>query len=314
MPACARREIVAKDEIGVYHCTARCVRQAFLYGEDPISGRNLEHRKEWVRRRLISLAVLFGIEALAYVLMDNHLHVLLRARPDVVAGWSDLDVARRWAMVKAVFRRLEPTKKEPDEGVVKAILSDREKLAEYRERLSSLSWFMRLLCEVLARMANSEDKAKGKFWEGRFGSQALLDEAAILACSMYIDLNSIWAKIAETPAESKFTSAYDRIEGMKAKTGKLLRAAKRLMAKHKWRKMAANKVRFEAGVPPSPDAWLCEVTLREGPGESPLVHRSKVRRRCVALTRSRRPTKRLSRRSAQGRRTEAFCRSRSRST
>ncbi len=276
MPACARREIVAKDQIGVYHCTARCVRRAFLCGKDPVSGRDLEHRKEWVRHRLESLAGFFAIDVVSYAVMSNHLHVILRARPDVVAAWSDVDVARRWARIKAVFRRLEPAKNEPEEGVVKSILSDRRKVAEYRERLTSVSWFMRLLCEVLARLANAEDKVKGKFWEGRFGSMALLDEAAILTCSMYVDLNPIRANIAETPEESKFTSAHDRIEAMKAKPGRLTRAAKRLLSVHKKRKMAANKARFEAGDPPSPDAWLCEVTLREGPGESPLVHRSKV--------------------------------------
>ncbi len=72
------------------------------------------------------------------------------------------------------------------------------------------------LCEWIARLANDEDQCRGRFWEGRFRSQILLDEAAILACSVYVDLNPIRAGIAATPEESEYTSGCDRIRSLRA--------------------------------------------------------------------------------------------------
>src|ERR1700731_2366523 len=62
MPTYSRRQIVVEDEVGVYHCIARCVRRAFLCGVDTYTGQDYSHRKKWIPDRLRELAGLFAIE------------------------------------------------------------------------------------------------------------------------------------------------------------------------------------------------------------------------------------------------------------
>jgi hypothetical protein len=44
-----RRDQIDESSVGVYHCINRCVRQAFLCGDDPVSGTNYDHRKNWIQ-------------------------------------------------------------------------------------------------------------------------------------------------------------------------------------------------------------------------------------------------------------------------
>jgi len=85
-------------------------------------------------------------------------------------------------------------------------------LAEQRRRLVDLSWYMRSLNESIARRANEEDQCTGRFWEGRFKSQAILDEAGLLACCVYVDLNPVRAGVAATPEEADFTAIQQRLK------------------------------------------------------------------------------------------------------
>jgi putative transposase len=206
-----RSRYVQEGQVGVYHCYSRCVRRAFLCGFDKITLRDFSHRKTWLIDRLRKLASIFAIEVCAYAIMETHYHTVLRTRPDIVALWSDREVATRWLILFPRHRDMRGSPTPPIEEDIRALTDLPERIAQLRLRLCSISWFMGRLNEFIARSANKEDKVKGRFWESRFKCQALLDEAAIVACMAYVDLNPIRAGLADTPEESDFTSIQERI-------------------------------------------------------------------------------------------------------
>ena len=128
----------------------------------------------------------------------------------MVAEWDDSEVARRWLMLCPVRRDRNRQPMEPTEFELNHIRHDKEKVVAVRNRLSDISWWMRLLSQNIAQRANKEDQEVGKFWQARYRAVRLMDETAILACAAYVDLNPIRAAIAETIEDSDFTSAQKR--------------------------------------------------------------------------------------------------------
>jgi REP element-mobilizing transposase RayT len=177
--------------------------------------KNYDHRCELIRNRLEFLAGVMGIEVLGYAIMSNHFHTILRSRHDLVAAWSDDQVALKWWLLCPVRKNKDGIPAEPTEFELNQIRNNKKGLKEKRQRLSSISWFMRFLSERIAKEADRQNKCSGRFWEGRFKAQVLLDDAAILACMQYADLNPIRAGIAKTPEGSDFTSAQDRLRDLK---------------------------------------------------------------------------------------------------
>lgn len=207
----ARAEQVSLEATPYYHCVSRCVRRAFLCGDA------YEHRRGWVEDKLLALAEVFFIDVAAYAVMSNHYHVVLHV-DDPTAQAQDIDtIIERWHRLfkgnalSQRFVRGEPL----DKAELNCLL---EVVEVWRARLTDISWFMRLINEGVARQANLEDQCTGRFWEGRFKSQALLDEKALLACMAYVDLNPIRAKMANTPERSHHTSIKKRIQKAKKAT------------------------------------------------------------------------------------------------
>jgi REP element-mobilizing transposase RayT len=209
----ARQRQICLDSTPYYHCINRCVRRAFLCGEDAVSGRSFDHRKGWIEDRLLTLASVFAVEVCAYAVMSNHYHLVVKLCPERAAAWDDSAVWERWCRLFKGHPIVDRRRR--GERLTAAELAWVRSLTEtWRQRLTDLSWFMRCLNEDVARRANEEDGCKGRFWEGRFKSQALLDEEALLTCMGYVDLNPVRAGVAQTPEQSTHTSIYERIRAL----------------------------------------------------------------------------------------------------
>lgn len=206
----ARVEVFASDEIAIVHVMNRTVRRCFLMGSDPITGKNLDHRKTWMEFELEQLSRNIGIDLLCYAILSNHFHLVLRSRPDIVAQWDDTEVARRWLTLCPKRRDSSRRPEEPNQFELNTIRNDPVKINQIRSRLSDISWWMRLLSQKVAQRANRDDQEVGKFWQARYRAVRLLDETAILACAAYVDLNPIRAAMAETIETSDYTSAQQR--------------------------------------------------------------------------------------------------------
>jgi len=198
--ASARALQIDIESTPYYHVMARCVRRSYLCGVDPLTQKDYSHRKNWMVSRIKLLTQIFSIKVCAYAIMSNHYHLVLFVDEEISQKWSDADIIARW---HSIF---------PKDANKNAHIPD--KISLWRERLTSISWFMRCLNEPIARASNDEDDCTGRFWEGRFKSQALLDDGALLSAMAYVDLNPIRAGLAQTPEESEYTSIYERIQFM----------------------------------------------------------------------------------------------------
>jgi len=276
--ALPRSTYVPEGQEGVYHCFSRCVRRAFLCGFDTLTLRDFSHRKAWLVDRLRYLAAIFAMDVCAYAVMETHYHIILRTRPDMVATWSAREVATRWLTLFPRHRDKAGVPMRPTEEEIGALAHLPKRIAQLRQRLCSLSWFMGRLNEFIARAANKEDRVKGRFWESRFKCQALLDEAAIASCMVYVDLNPVRAGVAATPEDSDFTSIQERIriwqkEAITTSSTPSHAAAQPMHSASAGQRMAAPENAAESPDPISDrlpvlahpsDGWLCPIQSESG--------------------------------------------------
>jgi len=206
----ARKRQVDLSMTSYYHCMARCVRRAYLCGQDKLTGKDFTHRRGWIVEQLKRLSSIFAINICAYAIMNNHYHVVLHVDSNRANAWTADEVLERWGMLFAGNSLINKYRSgelltENDQFAITILVE------QCRNNLINISWFMRCMNEKIARMANTEDDCRGHFWEGRFKSQALLDMKALLTCMVYVDLNPIRARVSDSLDDSDFTSVQERL-------------------------------------------------------------------------------------------------------
>src|SRR5277367_6778335 len=147
----ARAQLVDTSLTRWYHCVTRCVRRAFRLGEGD------HDRKQWIQNRLEELADVFAVAVGGFSVMDNHLHVLVRLDPDVAREWSDEAVVRRWGRLFPPRDKARQPLAVSDEWVQGHLLNAAW-LTRARQRLQSLSWFMKCLAASSPPHASAWDR------------------------------------------------------------------------------------------------------------------------------------------------------------
>lgn len=212
-----RKNLISLSDTPYYHCIARCVRRAWLWGFDAYAGKNYSHRKQWVLDRLSSLADTFAIDICAFAIMSDHYHLVLRVDTERARKWDHRQIVERWSRIFRIPCLVDRSQRGEASAAERECAE--QIIESWRTRLYDVSWFMRCLNEHLARRANAEDECSGRFWEGRFKSQALLDEVGLLTAMAYVDLNPVRAGIADKPEDAEFTSIYERIRRLNERRG-----------------------------------------------------------------------------------------------
>ena len=199
----ASARIIVASEPTVYHVVTRVTRGEFLFGD-------LE--KERMRKMLWQMADFCGVEVLTYVVMSNHVHIVMRVpvkhERDVVVG--NAEILRRFGVLYGVEMMRE----------AKALLSRAGEAewatfrGKYLPLMHDLSWFVRLLRQRFARWYNAHHKTFGTLWAERFTSVIVEGNGeALLATCAYVDLNPVRAKLVEDPKDYRFSGYGEAVGG-----------------------------------------------------------------------------------------------------
>ncbi|MFO0829890.1 MAG: hypothetical protein U0572_17240 [Phycisphaerales bacterium] len=227
--AIPRRNIIDPSQPVTCHCVSRCVRRLLLLEDrskpedlgdgNAASSREPDFWKKLLAARIVELVALFAIDVIEWAILGNHFHLLLATHPELVALWSDREIAVRWRTLTPDYhwrrRKKIPYNAPAQEDEIAAMLADPKAIAHARRVLADVSQFHKFLKQRIAQLANAEDDVTGHFWDGRFKSIVATDLPTVIAHMVYIALNPVRAGLAASLEECEFASIRARIDELK---------------------------------------------------------------------------------------------------
>jgi hypothetical protein len=229
----ARGDSMDPLEVEIHHVWSRVVQRAMLLGVDPLTLIDYAGRRSTVEQLIKYQADVFAVDVANFSIMGNHLHAILRSRPDIVANWSDEECAFRYksawptwldaseevgpTYADRVYHRQGIWDRVPSDQAIECLLDDEETMARIRIFLGSISGFMARVKEPLARLFNKECDVNGSYWAKRFGNRKLESHEEIIGGNFYVDLNHVRANAALSLEESRCSGIRLRLMAERAR-------------------------------------------------------------------------------------------------
>ena len=178
-----------KDEELVYHVMSRTALPGYVLNNN---------EKSFLLKLITQLSQVYFFDVLAFCIMGNHFHLMIRNRKE--HHFSDEEILNRLYNYYPKFR------KKPDYW--RPVFQS--EISFWRDKLASISEFIKDLKQRFSRVYNKDNSRKGYFWGERFKSVLLESGKAVRGCMAYIDLNPIRANIVKRPEEYPWSSIYLR--------------------------------------------------------------------------------------------------------
>lgn len=213
MPRLLRKQQIDLTRHSTYHVITRCARQQYLLGS---CNASRARRKGVFLAQLQKLARFTAIGVGGFSVMDKHLHLLLKVDVELAKSWTAREVAERWLSLHPPRNSSLRVVELEDEHLA-SFCADPERVASCREKLMSISQFMKELKQETTQQLNKLDNTVGSVWAGRFKCNHVKDEAQLLATLAYIDLNPFAAGVCKLPEEGQHTTLDARLNGDPAK-------------------------------------------------------------------------------------------------
>jgi putative transposase len=176
MPRTSR--LIIAEEKAVYHVMSRTALDGF-----PLKDIEKDFMLDLIKR----FSALYFTEILGFCLMGNHFHLLVKMIPE--NRYTDEQIQKRFELFYGDSREFT-------EGQIPYL----------RDKLSSLSEFMREIKVGFARYYNRRHNRRGYFWGDRFKSVIVDKGETLVNCLAYIDLNPLRAGLVDRPEAYRWSS------------------------------------------------------------------------------------------------------------